>query len=68
MKLNLEQRDAAIASHMPLAARKHAEVPSVDVDELRSAAYLGLVEAASRPRASAAVSPGNCGCEIRGGW
>jgi RNA polymerase sigma factor (sigma-70 family) len=52
MKLNLEQRDAMIAQYMPVAQRIAASkkkcLPTVDIDELRSAAYLGLVEAANR--------------------
>jgi RNA polymerase sigma factor for flagellar operon FliA len=52
MKLDVLQRNALIAQYMPLArslaAKKHSQVNWIDIDELRSAAYYGLVDAASR--------------------
>jgi RNA polymerase sigma factor (sigma-70 family) len=52
MKLELEQRNALIAQYMPLAQKvasnKKKTLTTVDIDELLSAAYMGLVDAASR--------------------
>lgn len=53
MFLTIEQRNNLIMSHIALAEKiaysKKRRVPScVDVDELKSAAYFGLVDAASR--------------------
>jgi RNA polymerase sigma factor (sigma-70 family) len=52
MKLELEQRNALIARYMPLAQKvasnKKKTLSTVDTDELLSAAYMGLVDAASR--------------------
>lgn len=50
--MTLEQRNSLIIQHMPLAnkiAYKFKKnLRTIDVDELRSAAFLGLVDAASR--------------------
>jgi RNA polymerase sigma factor (sigma-70 family) len=52
MNLSLEQRNTLILQYMPLAskiaANKKKHLYSVDIDELRAAAYLGLVEAVDR--------------------
>lgn len=51
MRLNLEQRNEVIVQYMPLANQLVAErgfASYVDREDLLSAAYLGLVEAASR--------------------
>ncbi len=50
--MKLEERNIIIEKYMPFArsqaVKKHKTIQSIDVDELKSAAYLGLVEAADR--------------------